>query len=72
MDYVKAEPDAGNESFLVRPSTNAEVTEVKHEDHLEPPIFCVVKSEPQVRFSCTEYIIYMFHDYYVCFYSASG
>jgi hypothetical protein len=66
MDYVKAEPDADNESFFVRPTTDAALTEVKHV-HLEPPIFCAVKSEPQVRFSCNEYIIYTFHDYGVCF-----
>lgn len=69
MDYVKAEPDADNGSLLVRPTTDATVTEVKHEDHLEPPVFCAVKSEPQVRYSCSEYIIYMFHDYRVCFWS---
>jgi hypothetical protein len=67
MDDVKAEPDAENRSFLVRPTADATVTEVKHEDHLEPPVFCAVKNEPQVRFSCSEYVIYMFHDYHVCF-----
>lgn len=57
MDYVKNEPDADNGSFLVRPTTDATVTEIKDEDHLEPPVFCAVKSEPQVRFSCSKYII---------------
>jgi hypothetical protein len=64
MDSVEAEPDSENESFLMRPTTDVTVTEVKHED-LEPPIFCAVKSEPQVRFSCVEYIIS--HDYHICF-----
>jgi hypothetical protein len=60
MDYVKAEPDADNESFLVRPATDATLTEVKDEDHLKPPVFCAVKSEPQVRFSCSENNICIF------------
>jgi hypothetical protein len=59
MDYFKAQPDVENERFLLT-ATGATVTEVKHEEHLEPPIFCAVKSEPQVRLSCIEYIIYVF------------
>jgi hypothetical protein len=51
MDQMKVEPGSGNENLALHPSSDTKVTDVKHEDHLETPIFCAVKSEPQVRFS---------------------
>jgi hypothetical protein len=49
MDPMKVEPDPENENFAVHPFSDM-ITDVKHEDHLEAPIFCAVKSEPQVRY----------------------
>jgi hypothetical protein len=51
MDQMKVEPDSDNENLTVRASSDTKVTDVKHEDYLQLPIFCAVKSEPQVRFS---------------------
>jgi len=46
---MKVEPDSDNESFRVHPSGDV-ATDMKHEDHLQAPVFCAVKSEPQVTF----------------------
>jgi hypothetical protein len=59
MDYVKAEPGADK--------LTATVMEVKDEEHLEPPIFCAIKSEPQVRFSLMCFVITVFVSGMFCF-----
>jgi hypothetical protein len=62
MDYVKLEPDADNDCFLVPTATSATVTEMEYDDHLELPIFCPVKRESRVRFICIQYVVYLFHE----------
>lgn len=51
MDLMKVDPDSDNENLTVHLCGDTKVADLKHEDHLETPIFCAVKSEPQVTFS---------------------